>query len=209
MQQILYSVILKRITLWITLLVSFFAGSLIGVIADADEITQDFVRFHIVANSNTEQDQAVKWKVREAIFSEMDFSSIDSKASAIRYFTENQEKIKEIANEVLLENHFPYHSLVSVGKRQFPIREYTNFVLPSGEYDAVSVILGEGKGENFFCVMYPSLCMIEGVTEQTESEQELLNNILTEKTAAVITGNKKQLVYKFKIAEIFKKVLPH
>ena len=102
MQQILYSVILKRITLWITLLVSFFAGSLIGVIADADEITQDFVRFHIVANSNTEQDQAVKWKVREAIFSEMDFSSIDSKESAIRYFTENQEKIREIANEVLL-----------------------------------------------------------------------------------------------------------
>ena len=187
-------------------LVVFLIGTLLGMVSEAKEISGKFVRFHIVANSDSIEDQTVKLKVREAIFEELDFSHITSKEEAISYFSEHQEKIKSIANRVLLENGFTYSANISVGKKEFPIREYSNFVLPAGTYDAVSITLGEGNGQNFFCVMYPSLCKIEGVTESTTADFQVLNNVLTEKEVATITGNKTNIVYKFKIVELLDKI---
>ena len=183
----------------------FLIGTLLGMVSEAKEeanqISEKFVRFHIVANSNSKEDQAVKMKVREAIFSELDLSHISSKEEAISYFTEHQNNIECIANRVLLENNFSYTAIVSVGKREFPVREYSDFVLPAGTYDAISITLGAGEGENFFCVMYPSLCRIEGVTESTDSNYQVLNSVLSEGEASTITGNKQQIVCKFKIVE--------
>lgn len=195
----------------IALLAVFLVGTLLGTVSDAKdlakEISEKFVRFHIVANSNSEEDQRVKMKVREAIFHEFDFSDISSKEDALSYFTLHRNEIKAVADRVLSEHGFSYMTTVTVGKKAFPVREYTDFVLPSGIYDAVSVTLGEGEGENFFCVMYPSLCKIEGVTESTDSDYQTLNCVLTEKEVAEITGNKQQIIYKFKVVELFEKLL--
>ena len=184
----------------------FLIGTLLGMVSEAkeqtDKISEKFVRFHIVANSNSREDQTVKMKVREAIFSELDFSHISSKEEAISYFTKHQEDIEWIANRVLLETGFSYAANVTIGKREFPVREYSDFVLPAGTYDAISVTLGSGEGENFFCVMYPSLCKIEGVTESTDSDYRVLNSVLSEEETSAITGNKQQIVYKFKLIEI-------
>lgn len=192
--------------LWLTLLFLFFIGNLMGTASAAREISHRFVRFHIIANSNTNSDQSVKWKVREAIFSRLELESITSKDAALRYFCDQQETIETIANMVLAENGFSYTAKVRVEKRNFPVREYSDFVLPAGVYDSVCVTLGEGKGENFFCVMYPSLCKIEGITEKTESNPEVLKAVLSEKEAALITGNKKQIICRFKIAELWNKI---
>lgn len=187
-------------------LVVFLIGTLLGMVAEAEQISEKFLRFHIVANSNSIKDQAVKMKVRETIFSELDFSGISSKEDALVYFNTHRTELKNIANRVLAENGLLYEADVFVGKKEFPVREYSDFVLPAGCYDAVSITLGEGKGENFFCVMYPSLCKIEGVTESTDVDCESINCILTEKEAASITGNKKQIVCKFKIVELFQRL---
>ncbi|MBQ7951115.1 MAG: stage II sporulation protein R [Clostridia bacterium] len=189
-----------------SLLVALFLGNFIGTMANAGEIKNEFVRFHIIANSNDENDQTVKWEIRNEIFSQLDLSGITSKEMALVYFNEHQTEIEEIANEILAANNMPYRCMVTVGKKAFPVREYTGFVLPAGIYDAISVTLGEGNGENFFCVMYPSLCALEGVTEQTNAQQEILHHVLSEKEAAFITGNKKQLVCKFKILEFFESI---
>ncbi|MBR5239552.1 MAG: stage II sporulation protein R [Clostridia bacterium] len=187
-------------------LLVFLIGTLLGMVSEAKEISEKFVRFHIVANSDSREDQTVKMKVREAIFTELDFSHITSKEEALSYFTEHKEEIKCIADRVLWENGFDYKAAVSVGKKDFPVREYSDFVLPAGTYDAISITLGEGNGQNFFCVMYPSLCKIEGVTESTDNTYQILNHVLTEKETAVITGNKTQIVYKFKIVELLDKL---
>ena len=159
-------------------IVVFLIGNLFGIVTQANEIPKEFVRFHIIANSDSNADQAVKWEVREAIFNSLDLS----------------------------ENGFAYSASVSVSKKDFPIREYTDFVLPAGRYDSVCITLGKGEGENFFCVMYPSLCMIEGVTQSTDSNVEILNSVLSESQANAITGNKKQIVCKFKIVELLKSI---
>lgn len=190
----------------IAVLVVFLIGTLLGMVAEAEQISEKFLRFHIVANSNSMEDQTVKMKVRETIFSEMDFSEISSKEEALAYFKNHQKELKNIADRVLRENGFSYEADVFVGKKEFPVREYSDFVLPAGCYDAVSITLGDGGGENFFCVMYPSLCKIEGVTESVDVDCQSINYILTDKEASVITGNKKQIVCKFKIVEFFQRL---
>lgn len=206
MKHFCYQLFYEKKFLWLALLVTFFCGNLMGTVSDAKSISEHFVRFHIIANSNSEQDQSVKWAVREQIFSQFDLSGITSKETALQYFREHREAIEAAANQVLSEYGYPYRCKVTVQKQKFPVREYSDFVLPAGVYDAVCVTLGQGSGENFFCVMYPSLCMIEGITEKTESNAEILNSVLTEKETAVITGDKKQIVCKFKVVELLENI---
>lgn len=185
----------------------FLTGTLIGVQALSESVSDDLVRFHIVADSNSEASQNVKWQVRKEIFETLDLSGINSKEEALSYFKSNRKKITDIADKVLSENNMHYKSHVYIGKKTFPVREYKSFILPAGVYDAVCVTLGEGKGENFFCVMYPSLCMISSVTEKTEENAELLNSVLTEKETKAVTDTGNKTVIKFKFAEIAEKIM--
>jgi stage II sporulation protein R len=191
---------IKRFLLVGALLFAF--GFLYSAVASTNEITQKFVRFHIIANSNSEEDQKIKMEIRNKIFEKFDFSNISSKADSLVYFKEHRQEIENLANKVLIENNFNYPARVSITKKYFPIREYSDFTLPSGVYDAVSIELGEASGKNFFCVMYPSLCLIEGISEKTHGNIEALNNILSENEVETITGNKNNIIVKFKIAEI-------
>ena len=184
--------------------VIFLAGIIYSITSNANEITQKFVRFHIIANSDDEKDQTVKMKIREEIFKELNLTELNSKQKAIDYFTANKPKIEDIADNILKADGFDYKSNVKVGKKQFPVRTYNDFTLPSGVYDAVSIELGEAKGANFFCVMYPSLCLINGISENSDENIKILNNTLTEEEAKVITGD--NVVIKFKIAEIFNSI---
>ncbi|MBO5408183.1 MAG: stage II sporulation protein R [Clostridia bacterium] len=196
-----YKQYLKRAFLGI--FTAFFIGNILGIVTQATEIPKEFVRFHIIANSDSEADQAIKWDVREAIFNSLDLSAITSKESALEYFQSHCDEIEAIANKILRENNVSYTAQVNVEKKEFPLREYSDFVLPRGIYDSVCITLGSGEGKNFFCVMYPSLCMIEGVTQSSRSNAEIIGSVLTEEQASAITGNKKQVICKFKIAELF------
>lgn len=198
---------LKRILL--VGMVLFVFGFLYSAIASTNEINEKFVRFHIIANSNSEEDQKIKMQIRNEIFEKMDFSSITSKSEALAFFRAHIQEIENIANKILIDNHFEYRAKAQVIKKQFPIRAYTNFTLPSGLYDAISIELGEAKGANFFCVMYPSLCMIEGVSEKTDGNIETLNNVLTENEVETITGDKNKVLIKLKVVEIFNNIVAH
>lgn len=206
MKQILQHLFCQRKSFWIAMLSVFIMGNLLATVSNAKEISDKFVRFHIVANSNCEEDQAVKWNIREEIFSALDLSTIQSKSDALQYFQAHQEEIEKIANTILEQQGFDYQCKVSVGKREFPVREYSDFVLPAGIYDSVCITLGEGKGENFFCVMYPSLCLLEGIVESSSNNAEVIQHVLTEKEASLICGNKTEVIYKFKIAELLGKI---
>ena len=179
----------------------FLMGAISAIVANTDDITDKFVRFHIIGNSDSTEDQSVKMKVREEIFKSLNLKGINSKEAALSFFSKNQSKIEETANKTLEENGFPYRAKVKIGERKFPIREYTDFSLPSGTYQAVSIELGEAMGQNFFCVMYPGLCIIEGVSE---NNTEILNSTFSDREIKTITGE--NVVIKFKIAEIFNKI---
>ena len=134
--------------------------------------TPQVFRLHILANSDSQEDQAVKLKVRDAIIDalgEMDGAQDREQAEA--YITAHQTELIEVANQVLAENGFGYTARAYLGRFEFPDKTYGDVTYPAGEYDALRLVLGQGDGQNWWCVMFPPLCIVnEEILEQEEVE---------------------------------------
>lgn len=132
-------------------------------------------RLHIVANSNSISDQQVKLTVRDAVLkaTRNGIDQCKNAAEAEEYIQDNIGIILTTANNTLEENGFDYEATAQVGKFHFPDKSYKNVCYPEGDYQALRVTLGEGEGENWWCVMFPPLCItdisdIEEVPEDIE-----------------------------------------
>lgn len=125
-------------------------------------LAEDVLRLHVIANSDDPVDQAVKLEVKDHIVAMMrrDFSRVDNAEDARRLAITEKEQIKAEAEAVLASRGYHYPAEVYVGEFQFPAKSYGNIVLPQGEYQAVRVVLGEGQGKNWWCVLFPPLCMV-------------------------------------------------
>lgn len=161
----------------------------------SNELAEGIVRLHIIANSDSEEDQNVKLLVRDAVLSEMEqFENKEDIPSALSDF-------EKIANEVLAENGFDYFASAEYGNFEFPTKYYDNFALPKGNYDAVRIKLGKAEGHNWWCVLFPPLCYIDAATDEAD---ELLKETFGENYGLVTEGEGKLPVkIKFKIAELF------
>jgi len=153
---------LKRLLfsfLIITLLV--FGGSYLLSLKD-QPLADDVLRLHVIANSDDPQDQAVKLEVKDHIVEMMrrDFSEVNSAGEARRLAWQERADIQAEAESVLAARGYDYPVEVYIGEFEFPAKSYGNVVLPQGEYQAVRVILGEGQGKNWWCVLFPPLCMV-------------------------------------------------
>ncbi len=137
--------------------------SLVGtweIISDRKKLNEGLIRMHVVANSNSEADQTVKLKVRDAVLQSIrgDLSRVADQKEAKRYLKENLPKIRSIARETLKKAGFDCEVAVSLCKEAFGTREYDTFTLPAGVYDALRITIGSGEGQNWWCVAFPSLC---------------------------------------------------
>ncbi len=176
-----------------------------------NEIASSVVRLHIVANSDSDGDQAVKLKVRDAIIAEFSdcLQTAQSPAQAEQIMQDNLSRIEAVANRVLKENGYSYQAQASIGETHFPVKHYENITLPPGNYRALRIVLGNGAGQNWWCVMYPPLCFsgsIEGSASQ--ESQAMLKSSLGEENYTLITDGADEsgelpVQFKFKILEIF------
>ena len=119
------------------------------------------IRLHVVGASDSEADQKVKLKVRDAIVAALqgEIEQISDAEAAKAYLQENLKAIEEIANETLKSAGFSQKATVSLMEEAFPVRHYDTFSLPSGVYQSLRVTIGEGEGKNWWCVVFPSLCL--------------------------------------------------
>lgn len=142
------------------LAVLFAAGILAGCAGQSAQ-TQPF-RLHVIANSNTEDDQAVKLKVRDDLLEKTGeaMQDMQSMEQAEAYIKAHLAEITENANRVLQQNGFDYTASVSIGESYFPDKQYGDTVYPAGYYQAVKIILGKGEGDNWWCVLFPPLCIV-------------------------------------------------
>ena len=133
----------------------------ISLLSDKQELRQGLIRFHVVANSNNADDQAIKIKVRDAVFQSIqkDLTTISDISAAKDYLLENIPKIQKVVNNTLSKSGYPEWSSVSLCKEYFDVRHYDTFSLPAGIYDSLRIIIGEGNGNNWWCVAFPSLCI--------------------------------------------------
>lgn len=149
---------LKRIVICITLTVLAWGCFLIR---ERRKLSDELIRLHIVAASDSQNDQTVKLMVRDAVLRSIqdDLQKISDISEAKQYLQDNLTKIQTIVNATLAKNGFPEVSAVSFCKEPFPIRHYDTFSLPAGVYNSLRIIIGEGNGQNWWCVAFPVLCI--------------------------------------------------
>ena len=186
--------------------ISLFCGLVISILlsiisfgASCGEIRQDVLRMHVIANSDSAEDQAVKLKVRDAVLEAGEdlFDGTLTAEGAEQVLDSDIERLQNAAQNVLTENGFDYGVRVEIGKDYFNTRTYDGEVtLPAGEYEAVRVILGEGQGQNWWCVMFPPMCL-----PAAEADTEI-SDVLTQNEEDVVKSNPKYEA-RFKIVELF------
>ncbi|MCX7715076.1 MAG: stage II sporulation protein R [Clostridia bacterium] len=174
-------------------------------------LSNNLVRLHIIANSDSETDQEIKLKVRDRIIYEMSdcFSSGQSTQECKTIIQSNIDRITEIANDELKKNNLPYTATAVYGNFEFPTKVYENITLPPGKYEAVRVILGNGYGKNWWCVMFPPLCFVDETKGSMDAESnEMLEQNLNDQSYEIITNadpSHLDVEVKFKIVEIMQK----
>ena len=154
----------KYILLFLIGIVAIVAGIVFVTKSNkqANAANADFLRVHIRANSNIEEDQAVKYKVKEKVVEFMSplLANCKNKKESIEIVKNNLNQITAIANAVLNSNGFDYTCSAFINKEHFPTRSYGKLVLDEGYYDALILNLGTGSGNNWWCVMFPPLCFV-------------------------------------------------
>lgn len=131
------------------------------LLTDREQLNEELIRLHVVANSDSEEDQNIKLRVRDAVVSSLqsDLENVADVASAKAYLQENLPKIQKIANETLDAAGFDGEAIVTLCKETFDTRYYDTFTLPAGVYESLRIVIGEGGGHNWWCVVFPSLCI--------------------------------------------------
>lgn len=165
-------------------------------------LAEKMVRLHVVANSDSELDQSVKLKVRDAVLA-VTQPLLEDALDPRRTLKENLELIAQAANQCLVMEGSAERAVVTMGAELFPTREYESFSLPAGEYTALRVTIGEGEGHNWWCVVYPSICMSASMDEFEHAAQTAG---LTDGEIKLITEDSEGYVLKFKSIEILQAI---
>lgn len=160
----------------------------------------NLIRLHVLANSDSPKDQKVKLMVRDAIVQYLSPKLKDVKSNRIakQIVTDNKVELTEISKSVLVSNGFSYSVNIEVGAFDFPVKSYGDLTLPEGKYEAVRVLLGEAKGANWWCVLFPPLCFIDD-----NKMGGAMPKVFQEENEDDGSTNQSTLKLKFKLLELF------
>lgn len=173
-----------------------------------EDIEDKLIRFHVLANSDSDEDQELKLKVRDKIIEEMTLKLKDSKTldEAREILISNIDEVNNIATRVIEAEGYNYTVKTMLSNENFPDKIYGDYIFPQGNYEAYRVIIGEGKGQNWWCVMFPPLCFVDeskNVVDSQELDKEIENLEITSKTEK---KEDSKIKIKFKFAEILNKI---
>ncbi len=197
----------KRVILAIGLFASFIGAlCIMTAVAEtsAKEIRESVLRFHIIANSDCKTDQDNKFMVRDGIakLCENLFEDSKNKQQSIEIAQNNKKIIIEKAKEILQKNGSNHSVEVDIRKRFFPTRHYEGVSLPAGVYDTIDVKIGAAEGKNFWCVMFPGICL----GSSSEENKQKMSDVLSEESYEIVTGDTVSVKFKFKLVEIFETI---
>ena len=131
------------------------------LLKDRNTLNNELIRFHVVANSDSPEDQAIKLTVRDVVLNSIksDLNNITNISDAKAYLQENLPKIQNLVDQTLKDLEVDGYSRVSLCKEVFDVRHYDTFSLPAGVYHSLRIVIGEGMGKNWWCVSFPTLCI--------------------------------------------------
>lgn len=176
--------------------------SMIPFHAQCSDIQREVFRLHIIANSDSAQDQELKLRIRDRLLESTKqlFENAGSKQEAESLAAKHLSELARIAADEVRRSGYSYPVSAEITKMYFTTRHYEKYTLPSGMYDALRITIGEGRGHNWWCVMFPSLCIDTGGSGDRKTREAL-----GEEEYKVISGEKRE--YKFFIVEMFEKTI--
>ncbi len=200
----------KRLLLLLVLLLTYtFVCAFSYVNAVSSNIQDSVFRLHVIANSDSEEDQNLKYIVRDKVLEYITSISGNesSKEEVIRLANEHIDEIKKIAENTIQENGYNYSVKLNIGNFAFPTKTYGDISFPAGYYDALKIEIGEAKGQNWWCVMFPPLCFVDvtsGVVP--EESKEIIKENLSDEEYELLSENNNEISFKFKIVEMFQNI---
>ncbi len=160
-----------------------------------ETLAQEVLRFHVLANSDSNEDQEVKLKVRDKVLAYMEenmTSQLQEEPDAGKtkaWIEAHLEEIERTANQVLEQEGYPYRSEAELEVTYFPDKQYGDIFFPQGEYEALRIRLGDARGHNWWCVLYPSLCFTDTTcTVVSDEGREGLKEVLTAEEYEMVTA---------------------
>lgn len=172
-------------------------------------IAEQVIRFHVLANSDKAQDQELKLKVRDAVVEEMqgELKDIYTKKEAEQVIEEHLQNITKVAEDTLQEQGCSEPVTAYLTINEFPVKKYGDTVFPAGKYETLQIEIGEARGHNWWCVMYPSLCMVEeGMAVVPKESKDKLKEQLSQDEFACIDDKNVTVEYRLKIVELWKSI---
>ena len=154
-------------------------------------LAKEVFRFHVLANSDSKEDQALKMQVKESVLAYMkeQLPNSDSVEMTKEWAVSNTEKIEALAEQLIREKGYDYSVRAEVTTCDFPDKTYGDITFPAGQYEALRIKIGEAKGQNWWCVLYPNLCFIDAVHAVVPNEgKEELKEVLDEQTYNMVTA---------------------
>lgn len=204
----------KNVKYTILLLSLLFLYILISAFSYVDAVSKDIcesvLRLHVIANSDTKEDQELKLKVRDNVLSYMNTicKNARNKEEAIQIAESHIDEFKQIALNTISENGYDYSVNLKIGNFSFPTKTYGDISLPSGYYDALRIEIGKAKGQNWWCVMFPPLCFVDvssGIVPE-DSKEEMKSNLSEEEFTLISDQQDATINFKFKLIELFQNV---
>ena len=203
---------MKKYLLLLIVSVAFLLLSAYSYVnAVSNNLADNVFRLHVIANSDSEEDQNLKYKVRDSLIGYMNTltNDMNTKDEVIEIAHEHIDDFKKIAQNVVKENGYNYEVNVEIGNFSFPTKTYGDISFPSGFYDALKVEIGKAEGQNWWCVMFPPLCFVDvssGVVPE-ESKENLEANLGDEEYSIISDSEENGLTsIKFKIIEFFENI---
>ena len=210
MKNILLNSKIKRFILIILLLLIYCMICAFSYVnAVSNNIQNSVFRLHVIANSDSEEDQNLKYIVRDKVLEYINTisDSCSAKEDVIALANKNINEIQKIAENTIHENGYNYSVNLSIGNFAFPTKSYGDITFPAGFYDALKIEIGRAEGQNWWCVMFPPLCFVDvtsGIVPE-ESKENIKEN-LSEEEYKLLSDTSDDISFKFKIVEMFQNI---
>ncbi len=191
----------KRVIVLGLLLLSLATGAL-WLDGQQSQLADKMVRLHVLANSDSDEDQALKLQVRDAVLKTAEplLAQAGQVDNATGILENNLEQLTAVAQETIYREGWDYPVSVQLEETWFPTREYDSFALPAGSYQALRVVIGEGNGHNWWCVVFPPLCLASASETVSQTAQDAG---MTDQEVALIAEEDEKYVIKFKAIELW------
>jgi len=191
-----------EIVLLIAVVICLASGA--AALQSQEQLAEKVVRLHVLANSDLEEDQALKLTVRDAVLAEAErlLEDTENRADAEALLRGQLLELERLASETVRNAGYNYPVTVELEETTFPTRTYDGFSLPAGEYLALRVLIGDAAGQNWWCVVFPPLCTVAAAEFPETAE----NAGFSDEEIALMTEEKAEYVVKFKLLELFEKL---